>query len=508
MKLKKTILVAVLLVKGDLMAIYDTQAIILAAGTSSRLNTGRSKLLEKICGREMVVYLTKLFEAMQIPTVAIVGFQKEVVQEAIQQQHGDNVTFVTQDKQRGTGHALLCSKHTWNADSILVVNGDMPLITQEIIDNLYKKHMQSRAAISIVLAHQADPSLGAYGRFVKTGDHVEIVEARDFKGDPAEHCFINAGIYLIDRKFLEESISALQQHENSKEFYIVDLVKIASKTSHVVETLVVPFDQVRGINTMEELWSVEQIKKAELIKHWMSKGVRFYATHNLHIDHDVTIGSGTYIGCGVHLLRGTHIGKNCKINESVSIYSSTIGDNVTVYPFSMIVDSIIGDNAQVGPFAHLRTNAHVGNGATVGNFVEVKNSNLGENTQVKHLSYLGDTTTGSGVNIGAGTITCNYDGFKKNVTTIKDNVFVGSNNTLVAPVTINKNSITAAGSVITEDVPENTLAFGRARQINKIGYAQVIKERLKKDAETATQTADKESQPFVAARKSEHENTI
>jgi bifunctional UDP-N-acetylglucosamine pyrophosphorylase/glucosamine-1-phosphate N-acetyltransferase len=460
------------------MDLHDVQAVILAAGKSSRFNTGRSKLLEKICGQEMILYLTKLFAAMRLPTIAVVGFQKEVVCETIKNHHGDTVTFITQQEQRGTGHALLCTKDSWQHDTILVVNGDIPLITEEILQRLYQKHQELNAAISIVLAHQADQSVGAYGRLVQSSTYMEIVEANDFKGDPAEHCLINAGIYLINKKFLLSAINEVQQHHISKEFYIVNLVKIASQAGFAVGTAVVPFDQVRGINTIEELWTVEQIKKAELIKHWMQQGVRFYATHNLHLDVDVTIGTGSEIGCGVHLIRGTSIGKNCKINEYVSIYASSIGDNVTVYPFSMITDTTIGDHARIGPFAHLRAHTKLDAHVAIGNFVEVKNSTINAHTQARHLSYLGDAQIGSGVNIGAGTITCNFDGFAKNTTTIKDNVFVGSNNTLVAPVTIHQNAFTAAGSVITDDVPENTLALGRARQVNKEGYAHTLRMRL------------------------------
>jgi bifunctional UDP-N-acetylglucosamine pyrophosphorylase / glucosamine-1-phosphate N-acetyltransferase len=479
------------------MAIHDVQAVILAAGKSSRFNTGRSKLLEKICGQEMILYLTKLFATMHVPTIAVVGFQKEMVGETIKHHHGDAVTLIPQYEQRGTGHALLCTKDSWQHDTILVVNGDIPLITEEILQRLYQKHQELNAAISIVLAHQADQSAGAYGRLVRNTTYMEIVEANDFKGDPAEHSLINAGIYLIDKKFLLSAINEVQQHHISKEFYIVNLVKIASQASLAVGTIVVPFDQVRGINTLEELLAVEQIKKAELIKHWMHHGVRFYATHNLHLDIDVTIGSGTEIGSGVQLVRGTSIGNNCKINEYVSVSASKIGDHVTVYPFSVITDTTVGDHAQIGPFAHLRAQTTLDAHVAIGNFVEVKNSTINSHTQARHLSYLGDAQIGSGVNIGAGTITCNFDGHTKNTTTIKDNVFVGSNNTLVAPVTIHQNAFTAAGSVITADVPENSLALGRARQVTKEGYAHILRTRL----------GSKAPSTFVAASTDKQDHT-
>lgn len=449
-----------------------TQVIILAAGKSSRFNTGKSKLLEKICGQEMVIYLTKLLTDMHIPITAVVGFQQELIKDVINRNHPHAVTFVEQHEQLGTGHALLCSKSTWDADNILVINGDMPLITQDTINALIQQHHQKDAVVSFVIAHQTDPSVGAYGRLINNNGVVEIVEARDFTGDPQEHCYINAGIYLIKRTYLEHAITALKQNTNSREFYITDLIKQASLDQLPVETVLVSFDCVRGINTIEELWAAEQIKKSDLIRHWMDNGVRFYAAHNLHIEADVHIGAGTVIGCGVHLLRGTKIGKHCKINEMVSIYSSVIGDEVTVQPYTLITDTVIGDRVTVGPFAHIHHQTIVAHDATIGNFVEVKNSSIGAHTKAKHLSYLGDATLGNNVNIGAGTITCNYDGEQKHQTTIQDSAFIGSNNTLVAPITIGENAYTAAGSTITENVPNNTLAFGRARQVNKEHYTR------------------------------------
>ena len=360
-----------------------TQVIILAAGKSSRFNTGKSKLLEKICGQEMVIYLTKLLTDMHIPITAVVGFQQELIKDVINRNHPHAVTFVEQHEQLGTGHALLCSKSTWDADNILVINGDMPLITQDTINALIQQHHQKDAVVSFVIAHQTDPSVGAYGRLINNNGVVEIVEARDFTGDPQEHCYINAGIYLIKKTYLKHAITALKQNTNSREFYITDLIKQASLDQLPVETVLVSFDCVRGINTIEELWAAEQIKKSDLIRHWMDNGVRFYAAHNLHIEADVHIGAGTVIGCGVHLLRGTKIGKHCKINEMVSIYSSVIGDEVTVQPYTLITDTVIGDRVTVGPFAHIHHQTIVAHDATIGNFVEVKNSSIGAHAKAK-----------------------------------------------------------------------------------------------------------------------------
>lgn len=490
-------------VKGDPMAIGNMQAIILAAGKSSRFNTGRSKLLEKICGQEMVLYVTKLLNSMHIPTAAVIGFQKDIVKETITNHHGATISFIDQEEQLGTGHALMCTRHIWTSEHILVINGDMPLINQEILENLYHRHLELNATVTFAISHQTDPTVGAYGRLVVTDGVMEIIEARDFHGDSTEHCFINAGIYLIKKDYLEQAISQMQKNSHAKEFYITDLIKMAGRAHLSVGSIVVPFDHVRGINTIEELWSAEQIKKAELISYWMARGVRFYATHNLHIDTDVHIGAGTYIGCGAHILRGTRIGQHCKIDEMTSIYSSTIGDHVTVYPYTLITDSIIKDHALVGPFAHIHHQTVLEQEITIGNFVEVKNSTLDQRTKAKHLTYIGDAEIGKQVNIGAGTITCNYDGMKKHKTTIKDGAFIGSNNTLVAPVVIEKNAYTAAGSTITAPVPENALAVARARQINKEEYVHKLQTRTQEKQEKETTTTTLQTTSIV-----NQENTI
>ncbi len=249
------------------------------------------------------------------------------------------------------------------------------------------------------------------------------------------------------------------------------------KQKLTVNTVSAPFDQIRGINTFEELWAVEHLKRTELIKYWMSQGVRFSVAQNVHIDLDVSIGAGSYVGCGVHLLKGTKLGKNVKVHEFASLQNAVIGDNTQIYPFSIIENATIGKNTKVGPFIHMRDNVNIGNQSTLGNFVEVKNSTIGHYSQAKHLSYIGDANIGDNVNIGAGTITCNYDGTKKSRTIIKDDVFVGSNNTLVAPITIGENAYTAAGSVITDDVPANALGIARERQTNKKDYAKKLRQR-------------------------------
>jgi len=454
------------------------QAVVLAAGKSTRFKTGRTKLLEKICGQEMILYSTRLLEALDIPTIMVVGYQKDAVIEQIQQRHQEFITFVVQEQQRGTGHAVQCAMQHLNLDPnrdlILIMNGDMPLATPDIISKLYEQHKSTGAELTFVTSHCEDTHSG-YGRVITTERGLKIVEAKDFTGDASEHCWINAGIYLVNRRFLQEQITAIEKSEKTEEFYLTALIEIACNKGLTVSTITAPFDIVRGINNFQELWAAEQVKRAELIRYWMEHGVHFSVAHNVHIDLDVAIGSGSYIGCGVHLLGRTKIGKNCKINEFSSLENVTLGDYTEILSHSMVSSSTLGSNVMVGPYAHIRDNSHIGDGAYIGNFVEVTRSTIGAGTKAKHLAYLGDAEIGTAVNIGAGTVTCNYNGNTKNKTYIGDRAFIGSNNTLVAPVTIAKNAYTAAGSVITENVPEHALAIARARQVNKDNYATQLR---------------------------------
>ena len=478
----------------------NLQAIILAAGASTRFNTEKTKLAEPICGQAMILFPTKLLKSFKLLTTVVVGYQKETIQKIIQQHHGDSIQFVVQEKQEGTGHALACTKNLWEKEHILVINGDAPLTTQETIKTLYETHINENAAISFVTACNPDPTSKAYGRVVKKNGGIEIIEAKDFNDDPAEHCCINAGIYLIKKDFLTDYIATLNDKNASKEFYITDLVKIASHNNKHVATVTAPFDTIRGINTLQELWAAEQIKRSDLIKYWMDNGVRFSLAQNVHIDLNVTIGKGSYIGCGIHLLGDTIIGKNCRIQEFSSLENAILGDNVNIHPHCIIKDALIESGSDVGPFAHLRNNVHLGPDTSIGNFVEIKNSTIDKQTKAKHLTYIGDATIGSNVNIGAGTITCNYDGINKHKTIIKDNAFIGSNNTLVAPVVIGENAFTAAGSTITADVPDNALAIARAHQTNKHEYAHKLRPQLDGKTKNTLKNNPEKEFSFVGAR--------
>lgn len=460
----------------------NTQAIILAAGKSTRFNTGRSKLAEKLCGQEIILYPTKLFAELSIPTTIVVGFQQDLIKTIINQQPDLAVQFITQETQRGSWDALACTQQYWNEDHILVMNGDMPLVTQDIIIRLHKAHLEKSADISFVTAHYSEPS-ASYGRIVTKNGLTTIVEAREFFDDPHEYCCINAGIYLIKKTFLISQLNAIVPNTQSNEFYITDLIKNASIQRKNITTVTASFDLIRGVNTLEELWASEQIKRSELIRHWMNNGVRFTGAQNSHIDLSVKIGAGTVLEGGVKLRGNTVIGRGSYIGEFSSIENSTIKDNVTIYAHCVIKDSYIEQGAHVGPFAHLREHSIIKEDACIGNFVEIKNTTVGSCSKAKHLAYLGDAQIASNVNIGAGTITANYDGQQKQKTVIQDGAYVGCNTSIIAPVTIGPDSLIAAGSVIVENVPAEALAIARARQINKQGRAQQFNKRKKNEKE-------------------------
>jgi bifunctional UDP-N-acetylglucosamine pyrophosphorylase/glucosamine-1-phosphate N-acetyltransferase len=488
------------------------QGVVLAAGKATRFRSHKSKLLEPLCGRPMIVYVTDLLQSSNIQTTYVVGYQAHTVQQTIESSltdHDTHATFVLQEEQKGTGHALLISQPTWTGDHILVMNGDMPLITRETLNQLIEHHLIAQASATFVIAHNADPDQKGYGRIVKQNNSIKIVEAKDFSGDLNEHCCINAGIYIFERKFLEHHINALTQNNAAHEFYITDLIQIASDNNLRVETVTTSFDQIRGVNTFKELWAAEQIKRGELISNHLDHGVRFGSPHTVHIDIDITIGAGTTIGSGVRIEQGTHIGSNCVIEPLVILDNATIEDNCTVYSHSIIRNAVVKKNAHIGPFAHIHEGTIIETGSIIGNFVEIKRSTFGAESKAKHHAYISDTTVGKKVNIGAGTITCNYDGTSKHHTTIEDEAFIGSNNTIIAPITIGKKAYTAGGSIINQNVPDNALAIGRAHQVNKLDYAKKIKEKSHGAKHTLPldDDQDQDEYSFIAALKDRSHTT-
>jgi len=469
------------------MFVNNVRGVVLAAGKSSRFKTKKCKLSFTVCGQPMVVFPIKALKDLDIPITVVLGARKEEVKEVIESAGLRDLDYAVQKGQLGTGDAVKSSQKTWNKDNILILNGDMPLVTQELLRELIFEHDRTNAAITFLSAHCLNPF--GYGRVVENDGKISIVEEKNCTQEQRLVTLINAGVYIIKKSFLEKNLDKVKRNEVSGEYYVTDLVGLASDQGDKVHTVYVPYDNVRGVNTLEELWVAEQIKRSQMIKFWMAQGVRFELAQSIHLDLDIEIGEESFIGTGAHILKGTRIGRNCKINAFSIIENTTIDDDTHVHSHSVIQDSKIGKNVHVGPFARLRNNVVLGDNVGIGNFVEVKNTQIGDNTRTQHLSFLGDAKIGNNVNIGAGTVTCNYDGVKKNKTLVGDNCFIGSNNTLIAPVQVGKNSYTAAGSTVSDNVPEGTLAIGRARQENKVGYVEKLKNKKMTEASGAAGTS-------------------
>ena len=486
--------------------INDVRAIILAAGKSTRFKTKKTKLIHTICGQPMIVYPAKLLESLNIPITFVLGHQAESVKKTIIESEIKNYDFVIQKELSGTGNAVSCTKKTWDKNHLLILNGDTPLLTQDLIKTTLEKHKSENADLTILTTYMISPK--GYGRIIKENNKIKIIEEKNCTEKEKEINKVNTGIYLISKEFLKENIDKIQKNSVSGEFYLTDLIEIASKQNKKVLDVPVGYDFVRGINTLEELWAAEQIKRSELMKKFMNNGVRFELAQNIHLDIDVEIGAGTFVATGVHLLKGTKIGEDCFIGAFSIIDNTIICDNSKIYSHCVMQDTKIGSNAKIGPFARLRDNVILKDYVTIGNFVELKNTQIDEYSKAKHLTYLGDSTIGKNVNIGAGTITCNHDGVNKNKTIIKDESYIGSNNTLIAPLKIEKAAYTAAGSTITYDVPKNTLAIGRSRQINKDGYAKKLKIKKKKEYEIDDIKAESDQNKkinFIGAVKTKNE---
>ncbi|MGH8864854.1 MAG: bifunctional UDP-N-acetylglucosamine diphosphorylase/glucosamine-1-phosphate N-acetyltransferase GlmU [Burkholderiales bacterium] len=454
-------------------------AVVMAAGLGKRMKSKLAKVLHPVAGRPMVLYGVDLAQQLAGEHVAVVvGYQGKDVRAAIEAGGPRTpVIIVEQTRQLGTGHAVQQARDMFRRlgkalSTYVILNGDTPLLQAETLQALLQLHQDEHAAVTLLTATVDDPA--GYGRVVRAKDgHVQkIVEDRDATGGERQIHEINVGTYAMDGPFLFEALDKLQPRNAQGEYYLTDVVALAVERRLRVSALAVrePAEGM-GINTREQLAAAEQAIRRRICVHWMQEGVTLRNPATTSIDADVTIGRDTVIHPDVTLEGRTTIGEDCIVRSHTRISDSVLGHRVVVQDHCVIRDSRLEDDAAVGPFAHLRPGAVLRRAAKVGNFVEMKKAELGEGSKANHLSYLGDATIGKGVNIGAGTITCNYDGHKKHETVIGDDVFVGSDVQFVAPVTVGKGAVIAAGATITADVPPDTLAIARAAQVNRPGWA-------------------------------------
>ena len=467
----------------------DFAIVIMAAGKGTRLKSRRAKVLHEIAGQPLLAHVItaaqKIVPAEHI--YVIIGHQAESVRAAVGPM---GVKFVLQAEQRGTGHAVMCAREqVAGYQSLLVLSGDVPLIRTETIARVRDFHLAKKAAMTILTAVPTDPF--GYGRVLRTGknsDRVKaIVEQKALSKSQQKEREINSGIYAFATQPLFANIDRITTANAHGELYLTDMAALLVKSKAAVVALKADDPaEVLGANTLAELAALDATMRGRKCTELMAAGVSIYRPETCTIDPEVEVGPDTILEPFVQLLGRTRIGSDCRIRSYSVISNSLIADNVLVRPGCIIDQSSIAAGAQLGPYSHIRPGSEIGENAHVGNFVETKKTRLGRGSKANHLTYLGDSEIGPGVNIGAGTITCNYDGLNKHVTVIEEGAFIGSDSTLVAPVRIGKGAYVAAGSTITAPVPADSLALGRSRQVTKEGWARQQREaRAQKAKEKA-----------------------
>jgi bifunctional UDP-N-acetylglucosamine pyrophosphorylase/glucosamine-1-phosphate N-acetyltransferase len=453
------------------MSNRDLVIIILAAGKGTRLKSSLAKVLHRAGGRTLVEHIVRACGSLKArETAVVVGYQAEQVAAVVEPL---GATTVLQQPQNGTGHAVQVAKRAiGRAKFALVLPGDAPLVRTETLKALIATHRNGNAAATILSAVVADPS--GYGRIVRKSETAvsAIVEESQLTGEQREINEINSAIYCFTLENLWPALAQVKPNNKHRELYLTDAIAVmSSKGEAVLAQIAADPREVLGCNTRADLAEVDRIFREWKRNALMDAGVTIQLPETVLIDPDVTAGEDSVIEAGVQLLGKTKIGSRCTIRTGSILTDVILGDDVLVEPHCVVLESRLDDGVIIGPFARLRPGNHLKAGARLGNFVEVKKSTIGEGTKVPHLTYLGDTRVGSKTNIGAGTITCNYDGFQKHPTNIGKGVFIGSDSVLVAPVRIGDHAYVAAGSTITENVPEDSLGIGRGRQVNKPGWA-------------------------------------
>lgn len=447
---------------------------VMAAGKGTRLKSKHPKVLSEIGGKPLLAHVIAAAQQIVAPPdiFAIVGYQADRVRQAVAK---TGVQFVIQEPQRGTGHALMCARGALEGyDHVIVLSGDAPLITPQTIAKLRDFHLQKKSAMTILSAELENPT--GYGRIIRKGKSGEVLAVVEEKScAPAQRKIreINSGFYAFAVKPLYEFIGRLSTGNAHAEYYLTDMAEVFRKAKQKVAALTTDDPaEILGSNTRAELVDLDRKLRMRKCTQLMAEGVTIFYPETCVIDADVEIGADTIIEPFVQLLGQTSIGADCRVRSYSVIQNSQLGDGVLVRSGCVLDESRVANGAQLGPYSHLRPGSEIGERAHVGNFVETKKTRLGRHSKANHLSYLGDSEIGEGVNIGAGTITCNYDGVNKHKTVIEDGVFVGSDATLVAPVRLGKGSYVGAASCITEDVPAESLALGRAKQIVKENWTK------------------------------------
>jgi bifunctional UDP-N-acetylglucosamine pyrophosphorylase/glucosamine-1-phosphate N-acetyltransferase len=452
----------------------DLAAIVLAAGKGTWMRTRRAKVLHEVCGRPLVYYPVKrALEAGASPVVVVVGHQGEEVRRALETHlPGAPLRFARQERQLGTAHAVASARPALRGyrGPILILSGDTPLLTAWTLESVLAARTSpgSLAFATMVLENPE-----GYGRVVHSPEKgpALIVEEKDATAEERQIKEVNAGLYATDAEFLWKTLSRVDARNAQREFYLTDLVALAAEGPGAVAVRVSPVE-ASGVNDQEELSLAARALTRRIAQSLMDAGVTIEDPERFDADEGVEVGPDTVVEPSVRLRGATRVGPGCRIGQGSILASTVVGAGVEIRPYTVTDRARIEDGCVVGPFSRLRPETVLAEGAHVGNFVELKKTRLGRGSKANHLTYLGDATVGSQVNVGCGTVTCNYDGERKHPTTIGDGVFVGSDSILVAPIRIGKGAYVAAGSTLTESVPAGSLALGRARQVTKRGWVR------------------------------------
>lgn len=445
----------------------STTAIILGAGLGTRMHSALPKVLHKVIDKPMIFYPIEAAKSVGAGNIVIVtGYGEDILKETIlfEKNFYKNVSFVHQKEPLGTGHAVkMAAEYIHNKDLILLMYGDTPLITKETLESLTEYHRKQNNDLTVVSTSMENPF--GYGRIIRDGGNfIKIAEQKDGAEEELAVKEINTGLYCFNGNALNHVLENLNNNNANMEYYITDAVEILIKSGYKTGAfLCEDNEEFLGINTRAQLALATKAMQKRINNLHMKNGVTIISPELTYIGEDVEIGADTIIYPTSFIEGNTKIGESCIIGPNSTVYCSVIGNN-TIVEYSKISLSVLGNSTTVGPFAHLRPNTKIGSNARVGNFTEMKNTTMGDNSKASHLSYVGDAIVGENVNLGCGIVTVNYDGAKKHETIIEDNVFVGCNVNLVAPVTLHRNSYVAAGTTITNDVPSGTLAIGRSRQ--------------------------------------------
>jgi bifunctional UDP-N-acetylglucosamine pyrophosphorylase / glucosamine-1-phosphate N-acetyltransferase len=456
--------------------------VIMAAGKGTRLKSKRPKVLHEVGGKPLIRHVVDAARQIVPPedVYVIVGHEAGLVKDSVAKL---GIQFVEQTEPRGTGHAIQTARQaTEGYENIIVLSGDVPLIRPETIRKVRDFHLEHRAAMTVLTAAPED--LQGYGRVVRKSNNSdeirEIVEPKALTPELAKAKEINSGIYAFASKPLFAHIDSLGTKNAHGEFYLTDMAAIlVAAGERVLALQAEDADEVLGANTIAEMMAIDGKLRLITARRLMAEGVTIFRPETTVIDAGVMVGADTVIEPFVQLLGETKVGKECRIRSYSVLEHATVGNQVLVRQGCIVTQSRVDDGALLGPYAHLRPETEIGEGAHVGNFVETKKIRFGKGSKAGHLTYLGDAEIGEGVNVGAGVITCNYDGVTKRKTVIGDNVFVGSDSTLVAPLTLGNGAYIGAGSCITEDVPEDALALGRSRQTIKEGWSAARRNKKK-----------------------------